>query len=501
MSPSTANFATPETRSAIQKLFDDATADSLAPGYQFVVFDRESTILNSVSGYSDIPSPAEGSGSESTPSDGVKMRPDHIHWIMSASKIALSIAALIALEKGLTSNGMTINDLDNHEKLVEILPEFKLGGGSWVTKIIDGWEEGLDEQGRKIPKLRDTKTPVTLRMLFTHSTGLGIIFIPFDGSVALKKLPMMGLIDSITIPAVVEPGTTVRYGYSADWLGQWLVRSTGRNLRDLLSTYVLKPLEIPAGECDSHLREDMLKNMSGVYLRTDDPKERFKRDEYVFCSLSLALFDITLSVNDLTPYISIYYSAPRGYFTCEGAPPPGYTYQGAAPLMASTQAFSILLQAVLKHDTRLLSEKTWIFAEGDALAGTNIKIPIPRVPTAFPTLAAELETFAKPVDPAKAGTMNLLNTELALGPEAMVGPGFKVELANLAKENQHIDQGSSYHNAPSYMLWNLTHSYYMIDPINGFGYMWSSQCGPWASAEVLALRDDLEKLLYRSLAE
>ncbi|KAF8316589.1 hypothetical protein DL93DRAFT_2154645 [Clavulina sp. PMI_390] len=173
MAPSTTNLATPATRTAIQKLFDDATANSIAPGYQFVVFDRENTLVNGVSGYCDLPASAGAGGS---PQDGAKMRPDHIHWIMSIGKLALSIVCLMALERGLTSNKMTIADLDNHEKLVEILPEFKLGSGSWVTKVIEGWDEGHDEQGRKIPKLREAKTPVTLRMLFTHTSGLGIIW-------------------------------------------------------------------------------------------------------------------------------------------------------------------------------------------------------------------------------------------------------------------------------------------------------------------------------------
>ncbi|KAF8316590.1 beta-lactamase/transpeptidase-like protein [Clavulina sp. PMI_390] len=219
MSPSTASLSSPEIRDAIQKLFDHAASSSIAPGYQFVVFDREAILVNGVSGYSDIPSPAEKGASDSASSEGVKMRPDHIHRIASASKLALSIVALIALERGLTNNGMTIADLDNHDKLVEILPEFKVGGGNWVTKIFECWEDGHDEEGRKIPRLRDAKAPVTFRMLFTHSTGLGIFWdnamdvemcYPSDGSVPWKKPFLMGLIDSFTIPATVEPGTEVR---------------------------------------------------------------------------------------------------------------------------------------------------------------------------------------------------------------------------------------------------------------------------------------------------
>ncbi|KAF8316593.1 beta-lactamase/transpeptidase-like protein [Clavulina sp. PMI_390] len=432
--PSTSKLTTPATHAAIQKLFDDATVNSLAPGYQFVVFDREAVLVNGVSGYSDIPSSTTGEGPDAPSKDGVKMRPDHIHWMMSASKLALSVVSLVALEQGLTSNGMTMADLDNHEKLVEILPEFKLGGGSWVTKIIEGWEDGHDEQGRKIPRFRDTTVPVTLRMLFTHTSGQGIIW---DSALNAEMMP-----------ALVEPGTEVKYSCSADWLAQWLVRSTGRNLRELINTYIVEPLGISVSEFDCHLRDNMIRNMSGVYSRTEDTHNRFKRDDF-----------------------------PRELFTCEGTPPPGYAYLASGPIMSSTQAYSVLLQAALKHDTRILSEETWSLAEGDALAGTNIKIPVPRVPTVLPTMACELKYFATPVDPAKAGTMNLLNTELALGPTESGRP------------------------AGSYGWSGLLNSYYMIDPINGFGYMWSSQCGPWAAPEALVLRDNLEKILYRALTE
>ncbi|KAF8316591.1 beta-lactamase/transpeptidase-like protein [Clavulina sp. PMI_390] len=457
MASPTSKLAAPATRTAIQKLFDDATTRSVAPGYQFVVFDRQAILVNGVSGYSSLPSPAGGGRPHPAPINGAKMKPDHIHWIMSAGKLALSVVALIALERGLTSNGMTIADLDDHDKLVEILPEFRLGSGSLVTKVIEGWEAGHDAEGRKIPKLRDAKTPVTLRMLFTHSSGLGItwdgplttqMYFPFDKSVPLKKPLGTGLIDSFTLPAIVEPGTEVRYGYSPDWLSQWLVRSTGRNLRELINNFILKPLEIPLTECDVHLRDDMLGNMSGVYQRTDDAQNPFKPDDY-----------------------------SRRFFTCEGMPPPGYAHLASVPLMASSQAYSVFLQATLKHDVRLLSESMWTLAEGDALAGTNIKLPVPRISTALPAMSHELKYFATPVDPTKAGTMNLLNTELAMGPTESGRP------------------------AGSYGWAGLLNSYYMIDPINGFGYMWSSQCRPWASPEALELRDELEKLLYRALTE
>ncbi|KAF8319112.1 hypothetical protein DL93DRAFT_278069 [Clavulina sp. PMI_390] len=192
----------------------------------------------------------------------------------------------------------------------------------------------------------------------------------------------------------------------------------------------------------------MLESMIQLYWRTSKPERPFTaRDDSQF------------------------------HYNCLERPPPGYAHTASTPLVASTQAFSILLQAMLNHDPRLLSKELWAIAEGDALAGTNIKIPVPRVPSVIPQMAPELKYFATPEDPNLANTMNLLNTELTLGPTTAGRP------------------------SGSYGWTGFYNSWYAIDPINGFGYMWSAQCGPWASPEILSLRDDFEKLLYRTLSE
>lgn len=155
-----------DTKQLIQDLFDSAVGHGAAPGFQFTVFDKDQILVNGVSGHAAI-------SSES--SESIHMRADHVHCIASAGKIATSVVALIILERGLAENGMTLNELDSHDKLVEILPEFKHGSGHPVTKIIEGFEPGLDAAGRKIPVLRDVRGKVTLRMLMTHTAGLSYV--------------------------------------------------------------------------------------------------------------------------------------------------------------------------------------------------------------------------------------------------------------------------------------------------------------------------------------
>ena len=152
-----------DAQKPIQDLFDSAVARDIAPGFQFTVFDKNHLLVNGVSGHAKV------SGESSEP---VPMRANHCHWIASASKIVVSIVALKILERGLGKNGMTLDDLDNHDKLVEILPEFKRGSGHLVTKIIEGFEPTLGADGRKIPVLHDVKRGITLRMLMTHTAGL-----------------------------------------------------------------------------------------------------------------------------------------------------------------------------------------------------------------------------------------------------------------------------------------------------------------------------------------
>jgi CubicO group peptidase (beta-lactamase class C family) len=147
-----------------QDLFDRAVANDVFPGAQFVVFDEENILINGVSGHAMLPSENDPHGS--------LMQKDTPHCIASCTKISVSLLCLMMLERGLGNSGMRLDDLDDYEKLIKVLPEFKLGSGNWVTKIIEGFEPELGADGKKVPILRDAKTEVTLRMLLTHTTGL-----------------------------------------------------------------------------------------------------------------------------------------------------------------------------------------------------------------------------------------------------------------------------------------------------------------------------------------
>jgi CubicO group peptidase (beta-lactamase class C family) len=147
----------------IQQLFDDAVNRGLAPGFQYAVFSQKQVLAAGTSGLAKM-------ASETDPY-GVPMQPETILWIASAGKILVSLVTLIVLERGLAHNGMTLDDLDNHEKLVQILPEFRQGSGSLVTKIVTGFKQELGPDGKKVPILHDSNGKITLRDLMTHTSG------------------------------------------------------------------------------------------------------------------------------------------------------------------------------------------------------------------------------------------------------------------------------------------------------------------------------------------
>jgi hypothetical protein len=58
-----------------------------------------------------------------------------------------------------------IEQLDDHQALLKIFPEFTLGGGHRVTKILEGIDTRRRSEGAASLKLRDATVGITLRQL------------------------------------------------------------------------------------------------------------------------------------------------------------------------------------------------------------------------------------------------------------------------------------------------------------------------------------------------
>jgi CubicO group peptidase (beta-lactamase class C family) len=158
---------------------------------------------------------------------GLPMEKDTIVRIYSMSKIVTSVAALILLEEARFRLDDPIGDY---------LPE--LGH----MKVMTG---GTAEK----PRLADAKGPITIKHLFTHTSGLTYDF----GDTPVEKInhdaklaEAPSLADFVTrvsrLPLAHEPGERFTYGVSTDVLGALVEKVSGRPFGQFLEERLLRPL-------------------------------------------------------------------------------------------------------------------------------------------------------------------------------------------------------------------------------------------------------------------
>lgn len=156
------------------------------------------------------------------------MERDTICRIYSMSKIVTSVGALILFEEGRFN-------LD--DPVANYLPELK------DLKVMTG---GTAEA----PQLETPKRPVTIKHLFTHTSGL---IYDFDGDDELHKLYKRAdlwsgpdLNDFIRkcgkVPLKHQPGDQFSYGINSDVLGTLIERVSGKSFGQFLSERIFQPL-------------------------------------------------------------------------------------------------------------------------------------------------------------------------------------------------------------------------------------------------------------------
>jgi CubicO group peptidase (beta-lactamase class C family) len=158
---------------------------------------------------------------------GLSMERATICRIYSMSKIVTSVAALILLEEARFKLDDPVGDY---------LPELA------HMKVMTG---GTAER----PLLADAKTPVTIKHLFTHTSGL-----TYDGDTSPveklnrdAKLPeATSLTDFVQrvsrLPLAHEPGERFTYSVSIDVLGALVEKVSGRSFGDFLEERLFRPL-------------------------------------------------------------------------------------------------------------------------------------------------------------------------------------------------------------------------------------------------------------------
>jgi methyl acetate hydrolase len=196
---------------AIDDLLKQAVGTGALPGVVAMVGDREGTLYEGVYGRLSVESDEPA-------------RADTMFWIASMTKAIVSVAALQLIERG---------ELELEQPVADILPAFG------ELPILEGFDGDA-------PRLRAATRPVTLRHLFTHTSGCGYWF---DNPDVLRYHrvtgvpdPLSGSAEVLGVPRLFEAGERWEYGTSVDWLGLVVEKVGGADLDTHVRTHIGEPL-------------------------------------------------------------------------------------------------------------------------------------------------------------------------------------------------------------------------------------------------------------------
>ena len=149
------------------------------------------------------------------------MQTDALFRIASMTKPVTSTAAMQLIEQG----RLAIDD-----PVEKYLPQFAR------LSVIESFDGATGDY-----RVRPATRSVTIRHLFTHTSGLGYNFtnpIVRDFKARAGEEYPVG-------PLVFEPGERWLYGTSVDWLGRLVEKVSGQSLEDYFRAHIFDPLGMP----------------------------------------------------------------------------------------------------------------------------------------------------------------------------------------------------------------------------------------------------------------
>jgi len=199
---------------SLDKILADAVAASDAPFLVAAVSDREGVLWEGAAGQA---------------SASLKAGRDVVFHLYSATKAIGSLACMILLDRG---------KLTLDTRVVDVLPEFA-SGEAFGSKVL----ESIAPAG---PAYREPATPVTLRHLLTHTSGLAYSTWDrkeFDWE-AYTSWPftLEATLKSFTHPLMFDPGTSWTYGVGIDWAGFLVEKVDGRSIDQFCFEEIFEPL-------------------------------------------------------------------------------------------------------------------------------------------------------------------------------------------------------------------------------------------------------------------
>lgn len=289
-----------------------------------------------------------GFGTRDADSD-IAINGDTIFAIASMTKPVTSVAAMQLVERGLVS-------LD--EPVSRHLPELA------NMQVLNGFNLAGE------PVLRPARTPITLRHLLTHTSGMCY---PTWHEQMNRYTQVAGAIPPTgvapLVPLMFEPGTRWQYGYSTDWAGRLVEAISRVNLAEYFEENILAPL----GMADTSF---------------DVPAEKFER------------------------LIGRYQRQPNGSFTPVQRAQPGVAqdYNGGGGLYSTANDYAKFMRMILRYGrgpgrTEILKARTVEEMEknqiGNLMAG--------KMQTFQPNLSSDVDT--QPGHPNRWGLGFLINPE------------------------------------------------------------------------------------------
>ncbi|RYP45709.1 hypothetical protein DL768_007980 [Monosporascus sp. mg162] len=224
--------------------------------------------------------------------------------LASLSKLITTVLALQCVEQGL---------LGLDEDVKTLLPE--LGD----MKILKGFNADGD------PELSDSKRPITLRNLLTHTSGISYIVEDANliryRDLGLIAKPVSGRVtERYKYPLIHEPGARWSYGPNLDWTGKLVERATGLSLEERLQQSICNPLGITDMTFKLQQHPDMIARRADMSKRGADGTPQNEDASY-------------------------YHIDPEDCF-------------GGMGIFASSEAFMLFLCSLLSRDGKLLKTET-----------------------------------------------------------------------------------------------------------------------------------------------
>lgn len=196
----------PAAIEALSSVLQSAVRKGDAPGLVALVVDRDGVLFEAAAGQSDV-------------ARGAAMSADAIFSIASMTKPVTSVAAMILYERG---------RLGLDDPVGMYLPEF-------AAREVARFDATTGSYA-----MQPSTTPVTVRHLLSHTSGIGYSFC--NSRVARLEQDYPG--EEWELPLIDEPGTKWHYGPSTRVVGLLVEQISGLSLEAFFQTEIFAPLSM-----------------------------------------------------------------------------------------------------------------------------------------------------------------------------------------------------------------------------------------------------------------